>query len=145
MTVARPKSGKNVIVCNEESLHKADLCGEKLFFVGRNARLFPTNEEGMNKYCSQTPNLVQCVKKYTDKCAHNDIQKNLANVMLYTARSHNKNICGSKTKRGQMVAMSRCANAIRKKSTDCMEKMLKEYGNALGLKEQRYRVPYACW
>ena len=133
------------IVCNQAGLAKADLCGEKLFFVGKNARLFPTNEPEADKYCSQTLNLVQCVKRFTEKCARNELQRSLANVMLYTVRSHHKSVCGTKSKKGQLIVMSKCANSIRKKSTECMNRMLQEFGNALGLREAKNRIPYACW
>jgi len=139
------KNGDSKIVCNRAGREKADLCGEKLFFVGRNARMFPTTESESEKYCSQTLRLVQCVQKYTDKCSRNEVSKNLSNVMMYTVRSHHKGMCGSKGKRGQMMTMSKCANAIRKKSAVCMEKMLVEFGQAIGLEESRFRVPYACW
>ncbi|KAH9403293.1 hypothetical protein TYRP_015176 [Tyrophagus putrescentiae] len=138
------KSSTKSITCNEEALKKADLCGEKLFFVGKNARTFPTTEPDTEKYCTNTQNLVHCVKRYTDRCSRNELQKNLANVMLYTVRSHHKAVCGSRSKRGQMVTMSRCANSIRRKSTSCMDKMLVEFGQAMGLKESNNRVPYAC-
>ena len=142
----RKKSeNSNKVLCNSAGLEKADLCGEKLFFVGKNARLFPSTDPETEKYCGQTQNLVQCVKKFTDKCAQNEVQKNLANVMLYTVRSHHKGVCGSKAKRSQLVVMSKCANSIRKKSTNCMNKMLVEFGRANAMKESKYRIPYACW
>lgn len=130
--------------CNKSNLRKADLCGEKLFFVGKNSRPFPSTEQELGKYCSQTTNLVQCVKRYTDKCA-NDVQRNLANVMLYTVRGLHKNTCGSKSKRKNLIVMSKCVNGIRKKSTDCMNSMLVEFGQANELNDQQYKVPYACW
>lgn len=143
--MAFTKETSKVVVCNAAGLEKADLCGEKLFFVGKNARLFPNSDASAEKYCSQTSNLVQCVKRYTDKCSLNDIQRNLANVMLYTVRSHHKSVCGSKTKRTQLVTIAKCANSIRKKSSECMNKMLIEFGQALALKESKNRVPYGCW
>jgi len=138
------KADKGGIKCDEKALEKADLCGEKLFFVGKNARLFPSSEPEAEKYCSQTQTLVTCVKKFTDRCASNDLQRQLANVMLYTVRSHHKGVCGSKQKRGQLMTMSKCANTIRKKSTECMNKMLIQYGEAIGLEDNKYRIPYAC-
>lgn len=133
------------IICNQAALDKADLCGEKLFFVGKNARLFPTTDSESDKYCSQTLSLVQCVKKFTDKCATNELQRNLANVMLYTVRSHHKGVCGSKSKKSTLMTMAKCANSIRKKSTECMNKMLIEFGQAMVMKDGKYRIPYACW
>lgn len=131
--------------CTLAGLKKADLCGEKLFFAGENARIYPKTEAEVESFCKETTDLIGCVKRFSDKCSLNDLQKNLANVMLFTVRSTNKNTCGSKSKRNNMMAMSGCANAIRKQSTACMNKMLTQFGHAQVLKQQQYRVPYACW
>ena len=133
------------MACNKTNLRKADECGEKLMFIGKNSRKFPVNNVELEKYCSETTKIIQCVKRFTDKCARNDIEKNLANVMLYTVRSVHKSTCGSKKKRGMLVSMANCVNSLRKKSSSLLEGMLVEYGQAMALNDKSFRVPYACW
>ena len=135
---------KKKIKCTNKSLREADRCGEELFFAGENSRTYPTNEPEAVKYCTESQNLVRCVKTYTDSCARSELRKNLANVMLYTARNTHKSVCSSKSKRSKLLIMGGCANKIRQQSNKCVAQMLKEFGQAQGLFDSSFRVPYGC-
>ncbi|KAH7639206.1 hypothetical protein DERF_005839 [Dermatophagoides farinae] len=143
-TVWPSSSSSSTLTCTETNLANADLCGEKLFFVGKNSRPFPVNETELNDYCNETIQLIKCVRKFTEQCAKNSEQKQLANVMLYTVRSLHRSTCGSKTKRLQLLHMSSCVNSLRKQSSHCMNQMLIRFGQALGLQQQNNRIPYGC-
>ncbi len=131
------------IKCNEENRIKADVCAEKLWFVGRKSRKYPENEVQMQKYCKQTINLIKCVKDYTDQCGK-EIQKQLANVMLYSVKANQKSYCNKAAKRDEVISMSMCANSIRDESSACMDKFLTDLAKSNEV-ETKYKIPEACW
>jgi len=132
----------NKIKCDSENRHKADSCADKLWFVGKNARKFPETQNQMQKHCKQTTNLIKCVKDFTDNCAKG-VQKQLANVMLYTVKMNQKQYCTKSVKRDEVVSFSFCGNAIRDASSDCMEEFLNGLGKAKEV-DSKNRVPTAC-
>jgi hypothetical protein len=131
------------IKCDEENRIKADVCAEKLWFVGRKSRKYPENEVQMQKYCKQTTNLIKCVKDYTDQCGK-EVQKQLANVMLYTVKVNQKSYCNKAAKRDEVISMSSCANSIRDQSSACMDKFLTDLGKSNTM-ATKHKVPEACW
>jgi len=97
----------------------------------------------MQKHCKQTSNLIRCVKDFTDQCGK-EVQKQLANVMLYTVKTVDKSYCSKSVKREELISMSSCANSIRDKTNDCMEKFMTGLGKA-NICEPKMKVPNTCW
>ncbi|CAG2106572.1 unnamed protein product [Medioppia subpectinata] len=130
------------IKCDVENRKKADACADKLFFVGRNSRKYPETSQQMSKHCKQTNSLIRCAKDYTDTCAKG-VQKQLANVMLYTVKTNQKSYCSKSSKREEVISFAACGNAVRDETSTCMDNFLMNLGKANAV-EQKYKVPHAC-
>lgn len=143
MTAAKKQSSAS-LECDDENRKKADLCAEKLWFTGRNARKFPESDEQMQKHCKQTLNLIKCCKDYTDSCAKG-VQKQLANVLLYTQKMNQKSYCSKAHKRDEVVQFASCGNSIKQDASHCLDSFLDDLGKAKAVKEAKLRVPHACW
>ncbi|CAG2172194.1 unnamed protein product [Oppiella nova] len=136
------KKPKEPIKCDVESRKKADACADKLWFVGRNSRKYPETSQQMQKHCKQTNALIRCAKDYTDSCAKG-VQKQLANVMLFTAKTNQKSYCSKASKREEVLSFASCGNAIRDPSSTCMDTFLVNLGKANAM-ESKFKVPHAC-
>lgn len=132
------------VKCDDQSRKKADSCADKLWFVGKNSRKYPESDSQMQKHCKQTLNLIKCAKDYTDSCAKG-VQKQLANVMLYTAKMNQKSYCAKLNKREEVISFASCGNAIRDESSVCMDQFLMDLGKANSVEESKHKVPHACW
>jgi len=130
------------IKCDGETRKKANVCAEKLWFVGKGSRHYPENMQQLQKFCKQTTGLIKCVKDYTDVCGKG-IQKQLANVMLYTVKMNQKSYCTKPSKKDEVISLSSCGNAIREQSNVCMENFLTGLGKANSV-EAKHKVPQAC-
>ena len=75
----------------------------------------------MTKHCKETTELIACVKDHTNRCG-NELQKQLANVMLFTMKTNDKLYCSKSAKRQEFLSFGVCANKIRDQSNKCMEK-----------------------
>ncbi|CAG2181276.1 unnamed protein product, partial [Oppiella nova] len=129
-------------VCDDEHKIKANVCADKLWFVGRRSRKYPENEPELEKHCKQTANLIACVKDYTDVCGK-ETHKQLANVMLFTVKQIDKNYCTKSTKKQELMSFSACGNQIRDQSNKCMDQFMVELGKSNAF-ETRMKVPHAC-
>ena len=138
-----PVREKKSTDCTKESAEKANQCAEKLWFAGRHSRKYPENNDQMNKHCKETTELIACVKDHTDRCA-NDIQRHLANVMLFTMKTNDKHYCGKSAKRQEFLSLGVCANQIRDQTNKCMERFLLMLGKS-NKYQTKYKVPFACW
>jgi hypothetical protein len=142
--IVKNKDKKNQkIKCDDQNQAKADNCADKLWFVGPNSRKYPESEPQMQKHCKQTLNLIKCVKDYTDQCGKG-VQKQLANVMLYTVKMNQKSYCTKSSKRQEVISFSPCGNSVREATNKCMESFLNGLGKANTM-ESKYKVPQACW
>jgi len=142
--IVKNKNKKNPkIKCDDQSQANADNCADKLWFVGKNSRKYPESEPQMLKHCKQTLNLIKCVKDFTDQCGQG-VQKQLANVMLYTVKMNQKSYCTKSSKREEVISFSSCGNSIREATNKCMESFLNGLGKANSA-ESKYKVPQACW
>ncbi|XP_054152527.1 uncharacterized protein LOC128951302 [Oppia nitens] len=141
-TALAAKKSSSSVKCDDESRKKADICADKLWFVGRNSRKYPESRPQMQKHCKQTLNLIKCAKDYTDKCAKG-VQKQLANVMLFTVKSNQKTYCSKAVKREEVIQFAACGNSIRDQSTTCMDNFMTSLGKA-NVMDQKFKIPQAC-
>ena len=129
--------------CSRDAKRMADICADKLWFVGRKSRKYPENEWELQKHCKQTTNLIKCVKDFTDLCA-NEGQRQLANVMLFTMRVNDKSYCTKAAKSRELMSLGVCGNQIREQTDKCMDVFLLLLGKSNAY-ETRFKVPHACW
>jgi len=126
--------------CDEDSRSIANDCGEKLFFVGRNSRLYPESGPHLDSFCRETTNLMSCVTDFTNACRQG-LHRSMTNVMIATVRVNQRNYCSAK--RQELLDMSKCGNAIRGQSANCMDLFLANLGRA-NVAVKRHRVPHGC-
>jgi len=128
--------------CTDSRRQSAYMCAEKLFFAGNNSRLLPETEAQLQAHCSESNELMKCVKDFTDKCRHG-LHKSIATIMISTVRFNTRNYCFRPQKRAELLSMASCGNAIRTESTACMDPFLWSLGRA-NHAVKRYRVPHGC-
>ena len=129
--------------CTSEAKSTANTCAEKLWFVGRKSRKYPETDPELQKHCKQTSILIKCVKDYTDLCG-NELHKQLANVMLFSVRTHDKSYCTKSGKKQEFMSLGVCGNHIRDQTSKCMDEFLVMLGKANAF-ESKFKVPNACW
>ena len=129
--------------CSDQKERAANLCSDKLFFAGKNSRLYPENEVELDQHCKETTELVRCVAQYTDNCPRG-VHRPTANVMLSTVRHNQRTYCNRASKRRDLIALGTCGNAIRTLSSKCFDTFLMDMGRA-SHSRRPHKVPHGCW